>query len=400
VEATAGATGKQLESHVPTSTPTVKPPPVHTPTPTTPPKVVPRSTGAGAVEEGAESLGTKGAAKAGAEAPPSGPTTRSASTEAPPPTPTTRPRSKVFDGISKETEATLAKRPALEKALADHPKAADLFKLCKSECFPSFLTDEEMLERLVALERMQAEAERYGVEFNRGAVKELLHKQKSVADIDAALESIKDGLRIRIRASWQPTPGGEPPNPLAGPSTKMPPRAKTPSDAPTQFGDMPQKPPAGAEDLFEQPGMNQTKTPGGKPENPKTFTGKFVDRNIELLQNDPKILEDMARRGFGGKKIFSQDLPTGLEAEFRIPHKKFPPGQEPRIDRLWRKGDTIFELKPNTKAAELGEGQAKTYAELMDRVEPLKPPAKWKSVVVTYDQTALMEYLRSIGVLK
>jgi hypothetical protein len=307
------------------------------------------------------------------------------------------PRSAIFEGISPETEGMLANRPGLAKVLAEHPRAADLFKLCESPCFPSFLKDEEMVAALSRLERMEAEAAKAGVTFRRDAFKKLLHKQTTVGDVEKTLDEIESGLGQRIRASWQPVPEGEPPAALAGAATKMPPRT-TPSAGPVQFEGAGNRPPAGYEDLFESTGISETKTPGGRAESAKTFTGKFVDRNLELLQNDPTILDDIAKQGFGATPIFSEQLPLGLIPEHPIPHPNMP--TPPRIDRLWRSGETIFELKPNTAAALKGEVQAQQYAAWMDRFgEPLPGGRKWQFRVVTYDQARLMGYLRSRGVL-
>jgi len=157
-------------------------------------------------------------------------------------------------------------------------------------------------------------------------------------------------------------------------------------------------PPEGFEDIFDEPGMSKTGTPGGRAENPKTFSGKFADKYAEHLQRNPEILADLAQRT-GGTKIFNKKLPEGLVPEHSIPHPHYPPGMKPRIDRLWRRGETIFEIKPNTRSAERGVVQAKQYAEWMDKYEPLDGGRKWKSVVVEYDQALLMRYLEEIGML-
>ena len=65
-----------------------------------------------------------------------------------------------------------------------------------------------MVERLLRLERMQAEVERFGLQLDRGAVKKLLHEQKTMAEVDAALESIETGVQDSIRSSTHAT--GEP----------------------------------------------------------------------------------------------------------------------------------------------------------------------------------------------
>ncbi len=86
--------------------------------------------------------------------------------------------------------------------------------------------------------------------------------------------------------------------------------------------------------------------------------------------------------------------------EYTIPHPHLPAGQRPRIDRLWREGDTIYEIKPNTGSAGKGIVQAQQYAEWMDKYGELPPGGgKWKWKVVEYDQAKVLTYFRSIGIL-
>jgi hypothetical protein len=186
-EQAAGGVAKTLDhAPPPAPKPPVKPPdppPISKPTvkPALKPVVKPAPP-AGAADEAA-SAATKAAPK----------------DVAPPVTPKPgAPGGKLFEGISEETEAMMARRPGLRKALSEHPNAADLFKLCKSECFPGFMTDDEILSRLIRLERMEAQAAKAGVPFDRGKVKELLHAQKTVEDVDKALSAMQDRLTKQI----------------------------------------------------------------------------------------------------------------------------------------------------------------------------------------------------------
>jgi hypothetical protein len=140
------------------------------------------------------------------------------------------PEGKLFQGISEETEAVLARRPGLKKILSEHPNAADLFKLCKSDCFPSFMTDEEIAERLLRLEKIQAEAQRLGKPLDRAVTKEILHAQKDTAGVDSALGDLEKQVfgtkpgapaaggtleKPAPQAEGPGAPGKEPPSPAA-----------------------------------------------------------------------------------------------------------------------------------------------------------------------------------------
>jgi hypothetical protein len=121
---------------------------------------------------------------------------------APPPKPgAAAPESKLFEGISPETEELLARRPGLKKILSEHPKAADLFKLCKSDCFPGFMSDEQIAERLVRLEKIEAEATRLGQPLDRAKTKELLHAQTNIEEVDKALGSLEKQVFGAVEAA-------------------------------------------------------------------------------------------------------------------------------------------------------------------------------------------------------
>jgi hypothetical protein len=91
--------------------------------------------------------------------------------------------------------------------------------------------------------------------------------------------------------------------------------------------------------------------------------------------------------------------PEELRPEYEVPHPDYPAQGKPRIDRLWRKGKTIIEIKPNTESALRGKPQAQQYAEWMDKYEPLPNGEKWNWEVYEYDQNRMVEFLRDIGVL-
>jgi hypothetical protein len=159
--------------------------------------------------------------------------------------------------------------------------------------------------------------------------------------------------------------------------------------------------PEGYGDLGEQTGTSTRTTPGGRQEKVPTAIGKWTDKNAELLQNDPTVLKRLAEEA-GTTKIFNKRLPNPEELipEYRVPHPDYPVQGKPRIDRLWRRGKTIIEIKPNTKSALRGEPQARQYAEWMDEHDPLPNGEKWKWEVYEYDQAAMETFLRGIGILK
>ncbi len=89
-----------------------------------------------------------------------------------------------------------------------------------------------------------------------------------------------------------------------------------------------------------------------------------------------------------------------MEPEFKINHPDFP-ARNPRIDRLWRKGNTIFEIKPNAEGSTMkGLVQTKDYADWMVRYSELLPGGGvWQIEVITYDQAKMEQFLRGIGKL-
>jgi hypothetical protein len=184
LEESAGAAGKVLDRdapapHAPGAAPS-KAPPVKAP-PTTPKHV--------------DALAAKPAAPKPlvTDTPAKVPTVETPAAPLPKP-PAVKPRARIFQGVSSETEEMLAKRPGFARLLEEHPEAADLFKLCKSPCFPDFLSEQEMAERLLRLEKIQKAAAEAGVPLDRKLTRELLHQQKDVKGVDDALRKMEDTL--------------------------------------------------------------------------------------------------------------------------------------------------------------------------------------------------------------
>jgi hypothetical protein len=202
----------------------------------------------------------------------------------------------------------------------------------------------------------------------------------------------KTGKRIVVKTpAPQPESKGAAPAGKPKPVTEDRPITASPKTGPTA--------PEGREDVLEQPGVNVTSTPGGKPQKVKAEVGTWTHRNAELLQKDPTILKRLAKET-GKTKVFNKPLPDDLVPEYQIPHPDYPAGQRPRIDRLWREGNTIYEIKPNTGSAARGEAQGRQYVEWMEKYgEPPPGGGKWKSEVIEYDQAAMESFLEGIGVL-
>ncbi len=388
-EQAAGGAARVLESKAPppvpksvTPKPTVKAPPV------------------AAADSATGEAAAKATTKAVPKPPPTDPVTPPVVEPKSVP-PATKPGSgRLFEGLSEDTEQMFAKRPGLKKVLEDHPDAAKLLKVCNSPCvFPEFMTDQEVAERLVRLERMKAAAKSAGVPFEEGPLKKLLNRAKTVEEVDQILDTVEQRAGTKIKGVFsgqeEPVPAQQLPPPKVKKPTKGP---LDPNSPPKQFEDMPEQLPEGYEDLPDKHGDAKRPSPGGKQEKPKAFAGKEAHKLAEILQNDPQVLARL-RAETGAGDIFSRKLPEGMEPEFKINHPDFP-GRKPSIDRLWRKGDTIFEIKPDTMPAAKGLTQARQYADWMEKYGELPPGGgKWKVEVITYDQKRLITFLRKIGSL-
>jgi hypothetical protein len=167
-------------------------------------------------------------------------------------------------------------------------------------------------------------------------------------------------------------------------------------------------PPAGYGDVYEQTGVSTTPNPGGKAEKVKAVIGKVTHATVEVLQRNPEVLQRLAKEA-GGTNIFNKQLPNGLIPEYQIQHPDYPAQKRPRIDRLWRQGKTIFEIKPGTmvdgklvptKEGLRGEAQGKQYAEWLNKYDDPPPGGgRWESEVLLYDQDAMQKFLEGIGYL-
>jgi hypothetical protein len=143
-----------------------------------------------------------------------------------------------------------------------------------------------------------------------------------------------------------------------------------------------------ADEILEASDINARRSPGGKGVPDPFESGNFAHAMYEKL--DGLI---------GGARVTSDTLPPGVIKEYTIPDNRLPFDKRPRIDRLHRGGETIYEIKPTTQKAK-GDAQAKTYAELMDRFDPLPGGRKWKYQTITYDEARVIEFLKDKGVLQ
>jgi hypothetical protein len=97
----------------------------------------------------------------------------------------------------------------------------------------------------------------------------------------------------------------------------------------------------------------------------KASKAPAVGQNKEVLNFVNRMAGQTEQRVFLNLK----PLPKDLVPECEIPHPFFPKGR-PRIDGLWRAGNTIFEFKPNNiLAMQKGKAQSQQYAEWMNRLE-------------------------------
>jgi hypothetical protein len=125
------------------------------------------------------------------------------------------PRTELFRGITDDTVKLLNKHPDIRRVLEAHPNAADLFKKCNSPCFPDFLNARQFEERMTRLELLQEEMDLAGYALNRQAVKDLMHAQTNVRDIDKALKYLEDKFHYQV-PSFNAKAAGVAPRPLTG----------------------------------------------------------------------------------------------------------------------------------------------------------------------------------------
>jgi hypothetical protein len=132
--------------------------------------------------------------------------------------------------------------------------------------------------------------------------------------------------------------------------------------------------------------MSEVRNPGGRQPPRNATVGNFVDDYAEHL---PNWLEDSGM----------VELKPGLQREYPIPHPDYPPGRQPRIDRLDREAGDIIEMKPSNREAQ-GMVEAQQYAEWMDKYDPLPGGRKWNPRVVTYDMQTVERYMVEKGFLE
>jgi hypothetical protein len=103
---------------------------------------------------------------------------------------TSTAKANVFEGITDETRAMLERKPELKQLLEANPRAAKALKLCRSTCFPEFATKEQ----IARLEKLLDEAAKYDLPLNEAKLKEFLHQQKNVDDLDRAIGLLETQL--------------------------------------------------------------------------------------------------------------------------------------------------------------------------------------------------------------
>jgi hypothetical protein len=99
-------------------------------------------------------------------------------------------KTNIFESITPETEKMLISKPELKKLLEANPRAANALKLCNSNCFPEFATKEQILR----LETLLTEAEQYDIPINTRRIKEFLHKQNNINELDQAISLLEQRL--------------------------------------------------------------------------------------------------------------------------------------------------------------------------------------------------------------
>lgn len=125
-------------------------------------------------------------------------------------------------------------------------------------------------------------------------------------------------------------------------------------------------------DALEQPGVSNTRTPGGAPQPERFEVGNFGHRYAEQL-------------------IPESEMPRGLEPEFSIKDGKDVIG---RPDRLDRDKGFIYEVKPNTpKWVAIGKKAIERYIFYLNKFYPRANGKSWEGKVVTYSYEAARRIL-------
>jgi hypothetical protein len=109
-----------------------------------------------------------------------------------------------------------------------------------------------------------------------------------------------------------------------------------------------------------------------------------------------EILAEMMKRASVIEGIFSEPIPEDAIPEYLVAHPDYPPGYQPRIDRLVTRDFVIIEVIP-AHLKRKGDIEAQQYAQWMDRLDPLLNGEKWRWKTITYDQGSLTEYFQRIG---
>src|SRR5262249_37690409 len=136
----------------------------------------------------------------------------------------------LFRGITHDTVTLLNEHPDIRRVLEAHPDAADLFKHCSTTCFPDFLNARQFEERMTRLELLQEEMDLAGYTLNREAVKDLMHAQTNVQDVDTALKYLEDKFHYQV-PSFDVKAAGVAPRPLTGDPRLSPGPAPAPVEA-------------------------------------------------------------------------------------------------------------------------------------------------------------------------
>jgi hypothetical protein len=186
------------------------------------------------------------------------------------------------------------------------------------------------------------------------------------------------------------------PKPQPKVTTTPPPPTRVKPDPVTARPTSRPTPPEGSGDIFEQTGISETKSPGGKAPKEKTEAGLMAHKYYENVDD---MIQDFAANA----DKYIEDVPRGphVKKEFTIEH---PAGRKPRIDRLDEKNAKIYEIKPNTpESIAKGRAQAQQYAEWMNRYHKRADGKVWEvgenGGVITYNQNALLNFLKAKGYL-